>query len=809
LISIFLFLSLGFFNAPLIGWSGVLIAILWLFGINKIVLAFITALIVLLNVPFTRRFILSDHVFFFFKKRNFMPKISETERAAIEAGTVWLESEFFSGKPNFDKIGAIKFPRLSDEEQSFLNNEVTTLCSLTSEWNLSRNGDLPDDVLNYLKEKKFFGMTIPKEYGGLGFSSIAHSEVISRLATYSPTLTITVMVPNSLGPAELIMHYGTKEQKDFYLPRLARGEEIPCFALTEPEAGSDAGSIKSTAILFKGQDGEIYLRINFEKRYITLAPIATLIALAVKLKDPDNLLSMNKEDIGITCVLVPAFTKGVELGKRHSPMSVPFYNGPIIGTDVVVSLNQIIGGPKGAGMGWSMLMESLSVGRAISLPSQSSGAVKILAWLTSTYASIRHQFGSPIGKFEGIMDPLAHLAALSYIIESTRLFTNSAVDAGIKPSVVSAIAKYNLTELARKSVNHAMDIMGGSAISMGPKNRIASLYIAAPITITVEGANILTRSLIIFGQGSLRSHPYAYSEIKALEMDDKASFDRAFSSHTGHIIQNICRSFLLSITRGYLSKANIGPSAKYYRRIAWASSSFAIMADIIMAVHGGKLKFRETMTGRYADILSWLYIGSSILWQYEKEQKKMEYRDIFDWSMQYALNKIQLSFDDLYANFKVPYLGWLFQGPILLWSRINRLSFSPSDDLNHKIAAQIQSPSALREKIESGIIFLTNSDDILTSYSEAFSLAIKSAPITQKIKNALGGRVHADGMDSNLLLEIAIREKIITADEADIIVRSKKLAEKVIEVDSYAGKELDYGLSIPMKTKEHLTANRS
>jgi acyl-CoA dehydrogenase len=459
-----------------------------------------------------------------------LPAISETERAAIEAGSVWVEGEFFSGAPNWQRLNSEPYPELTPEIQAFLDGPVEQVCRMATDWEIQRRKDLPPEVWDYLKQERFFGMMIPQEYGGLGFSNQAYSAVMVKLASRSFIHTATVGVTNSLGPAKLLLNYGTTEQKDYYLPRLARGEEIPCFALTEPTAGSDAASITSEGVVFRGEDGKLYLRLNFRKRYITLGAIATLIGLAFKLRDPDQLLGKG-EQVGITCALIPANTPGVILDKRHDPMRVPFYNSPIAGRDVVISVDQIIGGVEQAGQGWKMLMQSLAAGRGISFPATCTGIAKFVARVTSAHAVVRRQFGLSIGRFEGIEEPLARIGGLTYLMEAARNYTCAAVDGGERPSVVSAIAKYQFTELSRKIINDGMDILGGSGICRGPRNLLANIYIATPIPVTVEGANILTRTMMIFGQGVIRCHPFVYQEVLAIENNDVKQFDHALWHH--------------------------------------------------------------------------------------------------------------------------------------------------------------------------------------------------------------------------------------------------------------------------------------
>lgn len=787
LLSGVLLLALGFMGAPLFAWTVVTVGALWLLGVPPVLVGIVLAIFVVMNVPLLRRMLISNQIMTIMDRLKLMPVISDTERVALEAGTTWVDAELFSGKPNFDRIRKETYGKLSAEEQAFVDNQVTKLCSLASDWEIYQQGDLPQAVWDYIKKERFLGMIVPKEYGGLGFSALGHSAVISKLATHSTTLCVTCMVPNSLGPAELLIHYGTDQQKKYYLPRLARGEEIPCFALTEPNAGSDAGSIQSTGVVFKGADGKIMLKLNWDKRYITLASVSTLVGLAVKLKDPDNILGKGKEP-GITCVLVPSSTPGVVLGRRHNPMGVPFHNCPTHGNDVVVSIDQVIGGADGVGRGWQMLMECLAAGRAISLPSQSAGGAKALARLTSAYSVVRRQFGIPIGQFEGIEEPLARIVGLSYLMEGARIYTVGAVDNGLKPAVVSAIAKYNQTELARKLVNDAMDLMGGAAISRGPRNRIANSYIGMPISITVEGANILTRTMIIFGQGAIRCHPFAYKEVKALQEKDGAGFDKAFWGHIGHVVRNSCRSLVLSLTRGRLAMVPSGPGARYYRKLAWASASFAIMSDIAMGTLGGSLKLREKLTGRYADVLSWMYLATCVLRRYEAEGSQKEHRDVFDWSMQYCMAQIQAGFDGIFANFYVPAVGALFRGPMAFWSRINSIGTGPSDRLGHKIAQQIQAPGAFRDALTTGIVVSAKADDPSAHLEEAFRLAHESAAIMSRISDASRRKVLPKKRPHQLIKE-ALEAKVISQDEAKLLEAANHAREDVIQVDSFTLEE--------------------
>ena len=701
LASVLLLLAIGFAGAPLIVWAIAGAAILIGFGAPAWLLIAYAAVMLLFLITPIRRALVSGMVMKILGP--IMPTISDTERTAIESGSVWAEAELFSGKPDFRKLMREPYPSLTAEEQAFLDGPVNELCSVIDDWEVWETRELPQAAWDVIKRERFLGMIIPKEFGGLGFSGLAHSEVIMKLATRSIPACITVMVPNSLGPAELLMHYGTDEQKKRLLPRLASGDEIPAFALTEPGAGSDAGAIASHGTLFKGEDGKLYIRLNWNKRYITLAAIATLLGVAFKLSDPDNLLGRG-EDLGITCALVPTSTPGVVIGRRHDPLGTPFYNCPTQGHDVVVPIDAVVGGEAGCGHGWRMLTESLAAGRGISLPAQSTGGAKLGTLVISAYASIRKQFGLPIGKFEGIEEPVARIAGFNYLLEAMRRFTLGAIDQGIKPAVITAIAKYNSTEIGRRVINDAMDVAGGSGISRGPRNQLAHFYVATPIGITVEGANILTRTLIIFGQGALRAHPFALDEVNAIAARDLRAFDRAFWGHAGHIVRNLSRSIVLSLTRGNLAGSPVsGPTARYYRKLAWASATFAILADIAMGALGGSLKLKEKLTGRFADVLSWMYIGTAILRRYEADGRPEEDLPFVHFTMNYSLYKIQRAFDGIFGNLPVPGLTWLFAGPLRMWSSFNALAGEANDKHTHKIASLILTDSEQRRRHTAGV----------------------------------------------------------------------------------------------------------
>ena len=659
---------------------------------------------------------------------------------------------------------------------------------MVDDWDVYVKKDLPPGVWKYLKEKRFYGLIIPKKYGGLGFSASAHSAVIEKLASRSVPLSFTVMVPNSLGPAELLIHYGTEEQRSYYLPRLARGEEIPCFALTEPGAGSDAGGIRATGVVFKGEDGQLYLRLNWKKRYITLATISTVMGLAFKLKDPDNLLGKG-ENPGITCALIPTDTPGVVIDRRHDPMGLPVHNSPTEGHDVVVPVDSIIGGAAEAGVGWRMLMESLAAGRGISLPATAAASAKFVARVAGAYATVRKQFGLSIGKFKGIEEPLARIGGFIYMMEAARRYTCGALNQGAKPAVATAIAKSNFTELYRTAINDGMDILGGVAIMRGPRNLLAHSYIWTPIVITVEGANILTRTLMIFGQGAIRCHPYMYREVQALEKGDVEAFDLAFWGHIGHVVRNLFRSSLLSISRGYLSRPPVsGPAAGYYRKLAWASTAFALLADITMGTLGGGLKREEKITGRFSDIFSWMYFGVAILRRFEAEGRPNDDLPFLHWSMQYALAQIQGGFDGLFHNLNIPRLGWLFRGPIALWSRINPIGRMPSDELGGQIARAIQTPGRQRDALTAGIYIPSHPDEALGRLERAFRLSYEAEAVVRKIKTAIQAQKLPKDRPEQLVAE-ALKIGVLSQEEAQLMAEAEAACNDAVQVDSFTQEE--------------------
>ncbi|MGD8427563.1 MAG: acyl-CoA dehydrogenase [Balneolaceae bacterium] len=791
----------AYWGTPL--WMWAIAGFIALWGFEAPVWLFVVygALVVLFNVKPIRRVLLTGPLMKLLDALNFLPAISETERTAIEAGNVWVDAELFSGKPDLKRLANESYPDLSQEEKNFLDGPVEKLCSMVDDWDVFVRKGFTDEVWEFMREHKFFGLIIPEEYGGLNFSASAHSAIIGKLASRCGPLATTVMVPNSLGPAELLMHYGTEEQKNYYLPRLATGEEMPCFALTEPTAGSDAGAMAAEGVVFKGDDGKLYIRLNFSKRYITLAAISTIIGLAFKLRDPENHLGKG-EYLGITCALIPSDTEGIRLGRRHDPMNVPFYNCPIDAKDAVVSVDQIIGGSEQAGNGWRMLMESLGVGRGISLPAQSVGGAKMATRAIGAYASIRRQFGINIGKFEGIEEPMARIGGFTYLMDAARKYTCAGLDLGEKPAVVTAIAKYNFTELARKIINDAMDIQGGAGISNGPRNLFAHGYVAMPIAITVEGANILTRSLMIFGQGAIRCHPYAYDEIDALTKGDVKKFDDNFWKHIGHVGRNKVRALLLSLTRGTIVSSPVsGPAARYYKKLAWTSASFAFLADIALGSYGGGLKIKEKISGRFADILSWMYLATATLRRYDAEGQSKEDRIFFDWAMQYAFAQIQEAFDAIYREIRVPGLSWVFRGPIALWSRMNRIGTMPSDKLGHKLAQAMQQRGAQRDRITDGIYIPKDRNEALGRYEHAMELIEKAQPVYKKVHIATRKK-ELPKTQPRFVIDQALEKGILSKEEAEILRKAEDARVDAVQVDEFTLEEYQNQTPYRPKKKE-------
>lgn len=797
--SILMLLFIGYKGAPFIFWVIGLLGLVVGLELGATVFVVVIAVSLIFIIKPIRMNLFSRGIMAVMKK--ILPKISATEKSALDAGVTWVESDLFSGKPDFKKvINENKYPSLTAEEQAFIDGPCEQICAMVDDFEYWQKREMSQEAWDFLRKNKFLGMVIPKEYGGLGFSALAHAAVIEKLTSKSIPLAVTVMVPNSLGPAELLMHYGTDAQKKNLLPRLAVGDEIPCFGLTEPTAGSDAGSILSHGVLFKGPDGKLMVRLNWNKRWITLASISTIIGLAFQLRDPENLLGKGV-NLGITCGLVPAKTPGVVIGNRHDPLGVPFYNCPTQGNDVEVSIDAIVGGEAGIGKGWDMLMECLGAGRGISLPSQAVGGAKFLTRVVSAHSVVRKQFGLSIGKFEGIEEPLARIFSSTYLLEAVRNFTCGAIDSGIKPPVVTAMAKYHTTEIGRKITNDGMDILGGAAITSGPRNLIAHAYIATPIGITVEGANILTRTLMIFGQGVFRAHPYAYKEISSAEKGDLKAFDNAFWKHIGHVVRNTVRSIFLSITRGiFASRGPGGPAARYYQKLAWASASYAILTDLAMATQGGGLKTKGKLTGRFADVLSWMYMATATLSRFESEGRKKEDIDLMKFALDNAFFEMQKGFDGILQNIKVPGLSWIFSRILLPWSRFNTLSSYPADELGRKVSASFLKPSDYRDRHTKGSYVPKNAKvDHLARLDFALVKIMESVAIEKKIKKAIRAKT-LPKKNIKSLLDEAVSKNVITAQEKTVIAEAEALRWDAIQVDDFTQEQY-----LARSTKAELT----
>ena len=785
--AIALFFACAYLRLPLWAWTAAF-AVLFVSTGNPILIGIFAVLALLLNLPSLRRALISNRILAVY--RRILPDMSQTEKEAIDAGTVWWDADLFSGKPDWDKLLAVKEPKLTAEEQAFLDGPVEELCRMCDDWEISHERqDLPPHVWQFIKDKGFLGMIIPKKYGGLGFSALAHSAVVMKLSTRSAAAAITVMVPNSLGPGELLLHYGTEAQKDHYLPRLAKGQEIPCFALTNPEAGSDAASIPDYGVVCKGtfQGKEVLgMRVTWDKRYITLGPVATLLGLAFRLYDPEKLIS-EKEDLGITCALVPTHTPGVNIGRRHLPLNAVFQNGPNSGKDVFMPLDWIIGGPEYAGKGWMMLMGCLAAGRAISLPTSSVGGVKALTRFTGAYARVRSQFRTPIGKLEGVEEALGRIAAHCYMMDATRVMTAGAVDLGEKPAVLSAIAKYHMTERARACVNDAMDIHGGKGICLGPNNWIGRGYQMTPIAITVEGANILTRTLIIFGQGAIRAHPYVLREMRAAkEMQGAAAareFDDALMSHIGHVVSNGVRAFVYGVTHASFApvpRNSAKETRHYFRHISRLSAAFAFLADMSMLAMGGALKRKEKISGRLGDVLSMMYLVSATLKRYEDQGRLREDLPLVRWSVRDALYHAQQAIDQILSNFPVKALATLLRWTVFPLGTPWR---PPLDSRNHECARIALEPGAARDRLTAGM-FVPKGDDATGQLEAAFLATVACEPIEKKLREAVksGALQPKSGVDTATR---AHEQGVLSLEELQAWQRKEALRKNVIKVDDF------------------------
>ena len=758
------------------------------------VLCTVLAVMVLLNLdPLRIRFISRP---FLRTYRRMLPSMSQTEKDALEAGTVWWDGELFTGGPNWEKLMAATPPRLSAEEQAFIDGPCEDLCRQIDDWDIThRRADLPPHLWDFIKSRGFFAMIIPKKYGGLEFSAYAHSCVLVKLASRSGVVASTVAVPNSLGPAELLLHYGLEEQKAYYLPRLARGEEVPCFALTGPRAGSDAGSIPDTGVVCKGMyEGReiVGIRLNFSKRYITLAPVATVIGLAFKLFDPDRLLGDERTEFGITCALIPRGTAGVTIGRRHFPLNNPFQNGPIQGKDVFVPLDCLIGGVKMAGQGWRMLVEQLSVGRCISLPSSATGASKAAVFATGAYARIRKQFNTSVGNFEGVAEVLARMTGHTYIMDAARSVTAGAIDGGEKPSVPAAMLKYHLTEMARTVADDAMDIHGGKGICLGPKNYLGRSYEMVPVAITVEGANLLTRSLIIFGQGAIRCHPFVLREMEAARDKDKRrgvkAFDSALFGHMGFAISNAVRSLVMALTLARFSRVpETGSTQRYFQHINRFSASFAFATDVAMLSLGGYLKKKESLSARLGDVLSSMYLASMVLKHYDNQGQPEADLPLVEWACRNLLYKAQEQLHSFLRNFPNRFLAAFMR--VFIFPR-GQTYHAPSDPLGQRIVDQILRTTDTRDRVTNGIYRTVEPNNALGLLHEALVLADSAEPLERRVRveGVKTGKIAA--LDLPGQIQQALAAGILSETEAAVLRDYDRRVMDLINVDDFSSEEL-------------------
>ncbi len=767
------------FGHPAGLWKGalwVLLVALWLLNVRPLRKA-------LISRPFLKSYL------------RLLPSMSNTEREALAAGTVWWDGELFTGKPDWKKLLNTPGGKLSPREQAFFDGPVQQLCAMSDDFDIThRRGDMPPEVWEFIKSNGFFAMIIPRRYGGLELGTWAQSAVLTRLASRSITVASTVAVPNSLGPAELLVHYGTDAQRDYYLPRLARGEEIPCFALTSPRVGSDAASITDTGVVCRGQwQGQdvLGLKLNFDKRYITLAPVATVIGLAFRMLDPDRLLG-GETDIGITCALLPRDLPGITIGRRHFPLNIPFQNGPLQGHDVFVPLDVIIGGVANAGKGWRMLVEQLSVGRCISLPASASGGAVTAAWATGAYARIRRQFGLAVGRFEGVEQLLARIVGHTYIMNAARSVTTGAIDAGQKPAVPAAILKYHVTELGRQVAADAMDVHGGKGIMLGPRNYLARAWQAAPIGITVEGANVLTRNLIIFGQGAIRCHPYVLKEMEAARDPDRRravdEFDRALLGHTGFAISNAVRSLVMALTLARFEPApGVGPERRYFQHIERFSASFAFATDVAMLSLGGYLKKKESLSARLGDVLSYLYLASMVLKRHNDQGLPAEDLPVVEWACRTLLYRAQEQLHDFLRNFPNRPLAALMR--LLIFPR-GRTYSAPSDRLGARLADLLMTPGPTRDRLCEEAWRGPEHDNPLHLLQQALQLSVEAEPLEKKLRvdGVRTGRIRA--LDPRAQIDEAVTIGLLTEPEAALLRRYDALVMSLVNVDDFAPGEL-------------------
>jgi len=739
-----------------------------------------------LNVPAIRRSLISKPLLDVFRK--IMPEMSQTEADALEAGTVWWDGELFSGRPNWKRLLNTPAPKISTEEQAFLDHEVEELCGMLDEWKITHEWcDLPPEAWDYLKAKGFFAMIIPKRYGGREFSALANSEVLAKIATRSATCASIVAVPNSLGPGELLLRYGTEEQKNHYLPRLANGTDVPCFALTAPDAGSDAAAIKDSGVVCKGMwEGKeiVGMRLNWDKRYITLAPVATVLGLAFKLYDPDHLIG-DKDEYGITCALIPPHLPGIKIGRRHFPLNLPFQNGPTQGKDVFVPLDFIIGGLPRAGHGWRMLMECLGAGRAISLPSNTTGASRLGVYTTGAYSRVRKQFHLPIARFDGIDEVLGRMGGTLYAMEAVRTMTAGAIDQGEAPAVCAAISKLHVTEMARQVGNDAMDVHGGKGIQLGPRNYLGRGYQSIPIAITVEGANILTRNLMVYGQGAIRCHPYVLKEMRAAADQDHhralVEFDQALFGHMGLAFSNAARSLWMALTSARFTRVHIAtPTERYYQHINRFSASFVLASDAAMLTLGGALKKKEKLSARLGDMLSYMYIASCALKRYEDQGRPPEDLPLVEYACRDALYRLQESMHSFLRNFPNRFVAAVLR--FLIFPR-GRMYSAASDHMGHEIAELISMPGPSRDRLTRNT-YTGDHHTPVGMFKEALELATRLEPVERRIREAekKGTLKLARGVPATAAAQQA---GIIDAKEAADMARLDELTAEIVAVDDF------------------------
>ncbi len=757
-----------------IGWFGWVLVV---FGVILLVLAVKPIRMALLVPPI------------YGAVKSILPKVSRTEQEALDAGTVGWDAELFSGRPDWDKLTKIRPLTLTAEEQAFLDGPTEVACKMIDDWDIRHNrADLSPELWQFLKDNGFLGMLIAKEHGGHGFSAQAQSMIVSKIASRSVAAGITVMVPNSLGPGELLEKYGTPAQKEKYLHRLAVGQEVPCFALTGVHSGSDAGGMRDIGVVTKGMhDGKEVLgvRLSFDKRYITLAPVATLVGLAFILKDPDNLLGRGN-DIGITLALIPHDRPGMDIGRRHYPARQAFMNGPVRGKDVFIPMDFLIGGTDYAGQGWRMLMECLSTGRAISLPAIGTTSIKATLRATSAYARVRRQFGIPVGIMEGVAEPLGEMIKRAYMYEATRRLTASMVDEGQRPAVIAGLLKYTTTEAMRESMDDAFDIQGGRAIQDGPSNYLFGAYMALPVAITVEGANILTRTLMTFAQGVLRAHPYLLAEIQAAQNKDKKAgieaFDTAFGGHTKFMLRNIVASFLHGMSNGaFASSPNQGPMTRWYRRLHRYAQDFALVADWTTVVLGGALKRKQKLSGRMADLLGELYLMSATLKRFDEEGQIAEDRELVDAIMEDRIANIEAIFGEIFANFPNPVFANAMR---FLCFPLGRHAKRASDRVNYRFVRAVLRPGAFRDRLTTGVFVSMDPNDVTGVLEDAFIKVTEAEEIEARFVKAARKGVFERRLDRDAIAD-AVAAGVLNDNEAGIMRAADEATNRAVNVDDF------------------------